>query len=459
MGLSKSEYLDALLSSFEMIDDQFRRKKSVQISICDALKSAYAIFALKYPSLLQFEMERKLRANQQSNLNKIFKIKKAPSDTQMREILDVLDPEVLRPAYRELFSMIERGKLLRKFTFRKDRYSGPSYLVPLDGTGFFCSSQVHCENCLERQTHSGKQYYHQMLAGCIVHPEMKVVLPFAPEPILRQDGGSKNDCEWQAARRFILRLRSDHPHLKAIITADALITKMPMIQLILDQGYDYILAVKPGSHKGLFDYIDGAEERGNVRAYEWEKKSGDRVKKTTKHRVRVKENVPLTNKDATQLGINFVEYWEVTTWKEQNGEEQIEERHFSWVTNIGVRNIKQINDIISGGRARWKIENETFNTLKNHGYQFEHNFGHGQKNLATVFALLLMLAFYVDQIQELASKKVKEILVKINRSRLWEEIRNAYKTYEVEHWEHLLEILKHRFFAVYYTQPPVPPPK
>ncbi len=191
MGLSKSECLNALLSNFELIEDRFHRKKSVQISICDAVKSAYAIFALKYPSLLQFEIERKLRANQQSNLNKIYRINKAPSDTQMREILDVLDPNELNASYRELFSMVERGKLLRKFTFRKDRYDGPSYLVPLDGTGFFCSSQVHCENCLERNTNSGKQYYHQMLAGCIVHPDLKAVLPFAPEPILRQDGSSK----------------------------------------------------------------------------------------------------------------------------------------------------------------------------------------------------------------------------------------------------------------------------
>ena len=54
-----------------------------------------------------------------------------------------------------------------------------------------------------------------------------------------------------------------------------------------------------------------------------------------------------------------------------------------------------------GGRARWKIENETFNTLKNLGYNFEHNYGHGKKYLSTVFGLLMMLAFLLDQIQEL----------------------------------------------------------
>ena len=57
--------------------------------------------------------------------------------------------------------------------------------------------------------------------------------------------------------------------------------------------------------------------------------------------------------------------------------------------------------VMRGGRARWKIENETFNTLKNQGYHFEHNFGHGRKQLCSVLTLLMMLAFLVDQVQAL----------------------------------------------------------
>lgn len=458
MGLSKSECLDKILDQFERIEDDHRRLKSVKISVGDALKAAYAIFAMKYPSLLQFENERKLKSGQPSNLERIFRVKRAPSDTQMREILDSLEPDKLRSSYRSLFSMVEQGKLLRLFTFRKSRTEGPSYLVPLDGTGFFCSSQVHCENCLERTTNAGKQYYHQMLAGCIVHPNLKTVLPLTPEPILRQDGQEKNDCEWHAAQRFLTKLHEEHPQLKAVITADALITKIPMIDLILELGYDYILAVKPGSHKGLFNFVDGSERRGFVRSYEWENKAGEKISKSTSHRVRVKENVPLTD-NHNERGINFVEYWETTMWTDQKGQPQKEEKHFSWVTNIGVRNLKQIKDIISGGRARWKIENETFNTLKNHGYQFEHNFGHGSKNLASNFAMLMMLAFTIDQIQEMTSKKVKRLIELIGKTRLREEIRNVYKTYKVETWEHLLAILEHNFFVSQYLSPPVPAPK
>ena len=62
------------------------------------------------------------------------------------------------------------------------------------------------------------------------------------------------------------------------------------------------------------------------------------------------------------------------------------------------------------GRARWKIENETFNTLKNQGHEFEHNYGHGYKNLSVTLAYLMMLAFLVDQAQLIGCKIVRMAL-------------------------------------------------
>jgi hypothetical protein len=80
-----------------------------------------------------------------------------------------------------------------------------------------------------------------------------------------------------------------------------------------------------------------------------------------------------------------------------------------------------------GGRARWKVENETFNTLKNQGYHFEHNFGHGDKNLSVVFASLMMLAFLVDQAQQLACDLFQAVLKKEgSRIRLWEHMRALF---------------------------------
>ena len=104
------------------------------------------------------------------------------------------------------------------------------------------------------------------------------------------------------------------------------------------------------------------------------------------------------------MRINFLEYEE----KKDTGKTQ----RFTWVTDIEINN-KNVFKIMQGGRARWKIDNETFNTLKNQGYEFEHNFGHGKKNLSVVLAKLMMLAFLVDQVQLLTNKVVQQIVAKV----------------------------------------------
>ena len=113
--------------------------------------------------------------------------------------------------------------------------------------------------------------------------------------------------------------------------------------------------------------------------------------------------------------VNFIEYFEHSP----NGKTQ----QWGWITSIPVTK-ENVMTIMRGARARWKIENETFNTLKNQGYQFEHNFGHGYRNLSTNFALLMLLAFAVDQLQEHCCKVFQEArAVSYSRTHLWETMR------------------------------------
>ena len=86
---------------------------------------------------------------------------------------------------------------------------------------------------------------------------------------------------------------------------------------------------------------------------------------------------------------------------------------------------------MQAGRSRWKIENETFNTLKNQGYQFEHNFGHGQQNLSVVLAMLMMLTFLVDQTQQLGCPQFAAAWKKcISKRALWERMREIFHQFE-----------------------------
>ncbi len=114
-------------------------------------------------------------------------------------------------------------------------------------------------------------------------------------------------------------------------------------------------------------------------------------KEAVTHRFRYLNEVAL-NASNQDVVVNFLAYWEI----QADGTTQ----HFSWVTDIPITR-ENVFQLMRGGRARWKIENETFNTLKNQGYHFEHNFGHGQHNLSVVFALLMMLACLVSEFFEI----------------------------------------------------------
>ena len=104
-----------------------------------------------------------------------------------------------------------------------------------------------------------------------------------------------------------------------------------------------------------------------------------------------------------------------------------EVKTFTWITGIKLTKAN-VYKVMRMGRSRWKIENETFNTLKNQGYNFEHNFGHGQDHLCTIFAFLMMLAFCVDQIQQSSCQYFKKILQELKtRIKFWEVIRSVFK--------------------------------
>ena len=131
--------------------------------------------------------------------------------------------------------------------------------------------------------------------------------------------------------------------------------------------------------------------------------------------------------------VNVLEYRE----EQDKGKKQ----RWVWVTNIPLT-AKNVYQIMRGARARHKIENETLNTLKNQGYQFEHNFGHGNKHLSTVFAHLMMLAFLVDQLQQLGCKLFKKALARLHTKRsLWERKRALFFDFFIDSIEDLWSAL------------------
>ena len=416
--LSADALYELVKGAFGELPDHRQRKPMIPLS--DALLSAFALFSLKDPSLLAFDERR----NDQ-NMKSLFGIGQIPSDTQMREILDPVDPDLLRPAFTSVFRQLQRGKALEPFAFHDD-----CYLLALDGTGYFSSSTIHCQSCLEKKNKKTGEvtYQHQLLGAAIVHPDHKEVIPLAPEPIQKQDGNNKNDCERNAAKRFLRKIRQEHPRLKLLVVEDALASNAPHIRDLIELKMHFLLGVKPGDHGFLFQKVSEAFEHERVTTITW--KEGD----VTCEIAYVKQ-LPL-NESNQDLIVNFLQYAEYKA----DGHRR---RYFTWVTDLPITrgNARQL---VRGGRARWKIENETFNTLKNQGYQFEHNFGHGKQNLSVVFAMLMMLAFLVDQAQQLCCPLFRAVWKKLRTKRaLWESLRAHFQLLTYESMEHLYQVMLH----------------
>lgn len=386
--------------------------------LVDHLMSGLAVFGLKCSSLLEYD-KRRINEVTKQNIRDLYRVDTAPSDTYLRERLDEVNPDCLRPAFKKVFALFQRGKGLEDF-----EYLDSHVLLSGDGTGLFGSSKVSCCHCCKKEHSDGTvSYYHQMFGVCVVHPDKRNVIPLCPELILNQDGSEKNDCERNACKRFLENFRREHPHLKAILVEDGLSSTAPNIRTIEECNLKYILVAKPGDHKFLFEQLES-----NEHAQYYEETTSDGCF----HQFRFINGISL-NKSNQDVIVNLIEY--------RHTNAKGKETNFSWVTNIRV-STTNIMKIMRGGRARWKIENETFNTLKNLGYNFEHNYGHGKKYLSTIFCMLMMLAFLIDQIQEICcSLYIKCRTVLRTYRSLWEHMRVLFQRVRLGSWENFYLML------------------
>jgi hypothetical protein len=418
--LSFSALRKALSELFENIDDS-RQAGKIDYTLHDCLMSALAMMFFQDPSVLSFQ--RRMQDNMQSsNLKTMFGVNSIPSDSSLRQSMDAVPTEAIHSAFSILFQRLQRGKQLLPY-----RLESGHYLIALDGSQYFSSEKINCPGCLTYKGAKGLlRYSHQILQPVMLHPHMRQVLPLAPEPVANTDGHTKQDCEINAAKRIVKKIRAHHPKLDIVITGDGLYSKQPTIDAFKDARMSFVLVAKPTDHKLLFEWIhelDGLGQSGHLKLTDH---------KGRRHIYRWINQVPLNGSRDADL-VNFFEYWlqvgQKTTY------------HNSWVTDLAVSK-DNVVELVQSGRARWKIENETFNTLKNQGYHLEHNFGHGQGFLSNNFFVLNLLAFYIHQILELCDSGYQYCRSKFSsRQEYWNNLRTAIKIMLFRDFEHLLRNL------------------
>ena len=349
-----------------------KRKGEGVYSMADIGVSAFSLFFMQSESFLAYQ--RSLEDGRKtSNCHTLFGMAKIPTDNHIRAMLDPVHPSHLQDCFDAALQALRDNDGLKAF----QRLGGRT-LIALDGTEYFCSQKLGCAHCQTRKRANGKtEFYHSMLAATLVAPGHNMVLPLMPEFIVRPDGAEKQDCERSACKRWLKRHGERVKDLRPVFLGDDLFACQPIAGLIVAGGGDFLFTAKPDSHKALYDFMRGAEiEEHSITRKEGAKKLAFRYRWFT--------GAPLREgKDALNvnwIGLAIADASGKTTYKG------------AFVTSLAVSS-DNVAEIAACARARWKIENESFNVLKNNGYHLEHNFGHGKQNLAMMFAAMNLLAF------------------------------------------------------------------
>ena len=345
----------------------------------DAVNSAFSAFFFQFPSLLRYMREIKDR-EKRDNVQSLFDVEGLPSDNQIRNIVDQIEPSAITPVFNETLQKAKMGGVINEY-----RVLEGGVLLSLDGLWYFISEKIHCSHCLTQtiKDKKGKEhttYYHAALAGALVKPGCNKVLPLAPEIIRNEDGKEKQDCELNAGKRWLDAHAAEYEWLKPTILGDDLYSNRPFCEKIVEKGMSFIFTCKENTHKCLYETLKSTEVI-EIRDAKWDDRKGKYINYTWRY----KNGVPIRQDDKDPFLVNYFSF-EIRT-------EGVKKPSYSnsWVTNKAIdgNNVAYLSEC---GRTRWKIENEHNNVLKNRGYNLEHNFGHGKNHAADIFFILNLLA-------------------------------------------------------------------
>ena len=418
------DVLDRLLTGLRQVCAGFpdKRKGGAAIySMADIGLSAFSLFFMQSESFLAYQRGLE-EGRKSSNCRTLFGMAKIPTDNHIRAMLDPVDPSHLQPCFDAAVDMLRQRGGLKTF----ERLGG-RILVALDGTEYFCSQKLSCPNCLTRQRNNDKaESYHTLLAATIVAPGHASVVPLMPQFIAPQDGHDKQDCERMAAKRWLALHGARMKALAPVYLGDDLFACQPIAEAVTASGGDFLLVCKQASHKTLYDFIDGAQ------AHEKTVRQTRNGKRVTLH-YQWFDQVPLRDgKDA--LNVN----WIAMSMSDAKGKVTFKS---AFVTSLAVTS-ENVGDIADCARARWKIENESFNVLKNNGYHLEHNFGHGKQHLAMMFAAMNLLAFAFHTVCDcLDALWIKARQAKRTRRRFFEHIATLSAYHIFPNWTVFLQTL------------------
>lgn len=423
-SLSQASLVKMISDTFANLTDK-RKGKNTRYELSDAALSAFAVFFMQNSSFLAQQINLQ-KSKGKNNLQSLFGAYSNPCDNQIRSLLDGVSPEELYPIFNSIFKELDAIGYFKSWKVLND-----SLLIAIDGTEYFSSEKISCECCSTQKLVNGKtRYSHKAVTPVVVSAKEHQVIALPPEFITPQDGHAKQDCELAAATRWLLREGQGLATHNVTILGDDLFSHQPFCELVIKQNKHFIFVCKPDSHSTLYEWLADFEREGKVSSMtisHWDGKQ-----KIIDH-YRWINGVPLRNSDDAMF-VNFCEMRRVN----QDGKQL----YFNTFVTDHFISGSNVIEIIVAGRSRWKIENENNNTLKTKGYHFEHNFGHGKKNLSAVLATLILLAFLFHTILEYFDQCYRLLRDALStRKTFFDDIRALTRYICFENWRQMLEFM------------------
>ena len=408
------------------LPDLRKPSPNTRYQIANVALGAFGIFFTQSPSFLEYQ-RRLQHTKGHNNVHTLLGVEQIPCDNQVRTLLDPIAPSHLDAVFLEVFKALEQHHMLAHF-----RVLGDQLLVALDGTHYFSSQAIHCQNCLTRQLPNGQTlYYHAAITPVIVCPGQSQVIALPPEYIMPQDGKAKQDCERAAGKRWLSKHAAQVAPHGVTFLGDDLYSNQPFCALVLQHQCNFILTCKPDSHPKFYERVAFWQATDAMAAREAHHWNGRFTEVTL---VRYLNDVLLRSGDDA-LSVNW---FDITVVNAKTGEQLY---HNSCITNHRLT-ADNVVDIAQAGRGRWKIENENNNVLKTKGYHLEHNFGHGKQYLSAFLLSLNLLAFLFHTVLEWSDDQyalLRRVLAR--RQTFFHDIQTLMRYMVFDSWEHLIHFM------------------
>jgi hypothetical protein len=392
----------------------------------DAGMGAFSVFFTQSPSFLANQTDMKQKKGK-SNAESLFGMRQIPCDNQIRALLDPVAPSSVAVVFRDIYQRLDRAGIIKGY-----RSYANCLLIAIDGTEYFSSKKIHCEQCSTRELSNGKiNYHHNVLTPVIVQPGNAQVIALEPEYIVPQDGKEKQDCEIEAGKRWLSKNGDFYAQQGATTLGDDLYSRQPFVLVLKDKKLHFILVCKPDSHEALYAMVDFLAANGVLGTYQkryWNGRFGEI------HTYRYANKLPLRG-DQEAIDVNWCE---LTITREDTGEQLYKN---AFITDFAVLETT-VEAIVRDGRTRWKVENENNNVLKTKGYHIEHNFGHGSQYLASLLLSLNLLAFLFHTVLDLVDERYRQIRQALRtRQKFFQHIETLLCYLIFPSWDELLAFM------------------